>query len=82
MGAHCTGCHSFFFQLLNVGAEKRKKIFEKNHLVPFYHQIAMNCFDPMQVNKCKAFGVNVVQHGQHILEAKDHATNAPQFKVS
>ncbi|CAM9306076.1 unnamed protein product [Pylaiella littoralis] len=33
-----------------------------------------------KVNKCKAFGVNVVQHGQHILEAKDHATNAPQFK--
>lgn len=35
----------------------------------------------MQVNKCKAFGVNVVQFGQHILEAKDHATSAPQFKV-
>jgi len=35
----------------------------------------------LKVNKCKAFGVNVVQHGQHILEAKDHATSAPQFKV-
>lgn len=35
-----------------------------------------------QVNKCKAFGINVVQHGQHILEAKDHATSAPQFKVT
>ncbi|CAM9370819.1 unnamed protein product [Ectocarpus sp. 12 AP-2014] len=33
-----------------------------------------------KVNKCKAFGVNVVQFGQHILEAKDHATSAPQFK--
>ncbi|CAN0406200.1 unnamed protein product, partial [Ectocarpus fasciculatus] len=33
-----------------------------------------------KVNKCKAFGVNVVQYGQHILEAKDHATSAPQFK--
>lgn len=35
-----------------------------------------------QVNKCKAFGVNVVQYGQHILEAKEHATSAPEFKVS
>lgn len=35
----------------------------------------------MQVNKCKSFGVNVVQYGQHILEAKDHATSAPQFEV-
>lgn len=32
-----------------------------------------------KVNKCKAFGVNVVQHGQHILEAKEHAISAPQF---
>eukprot|EP00904_Undaria_pinnatifida_P008315 jgi/Undpi1/4613/HiC_scaffold_18.g07967.m1 len=33
-----------------------------------------------KVNKCKSFGVNVVQFGEHILEAKDHATSAPQFK--
>ncbi|CAM9882603.1 unnamed protein product, partial [Choristocarpus tenellus] len=33
------------------------------------------------VNKCKAMkGVNVVQHGQHILEAKDYAVTAPEFQ--
>ncbi|CAM9814730.1 unnamed protein product [Ascophyllum nodosum] len=33
-----------------------------------------------KVNKCKSFGVNVVQHGEHILQAKDHAVTAPEFK--
>lgn len=36
---------------------------------------------PCQVNKCKDFGVNVVQHGMHILDAKEHAVSAPQFQV-
>ncbi|CAM9835780.1 unnamed protein product [Discosporangium mesarthrocarpum] len=34
-----------------------------------------------KVNKCKAMaGVNVVQHGQHILESKEYAITAPQFQ--
>jgi threonine dehydratase len=33
-----------------------------------------------KVSKCKDFGANVVQHGMHILEAKDHALSAPEFE--
>jgi hypothetical protein len=33
-----------------------------------------------QVSKCKIFGANVVQHGQHIIEAKEFAMSAPQFQ--
>ncbi|KAG5183839.1 tryptophan synthase beta subunit-like PLP-dependent enzyme [Tribonema minus] len=43
--------------------------------------VCMPVLAPMtKVSKCKVFGANVVQHGMHIIEAKDHAQSAPEFE--
>jgi threonine dehydratase len=43
--------------------------------------VAMPVIAPLtKVNKCRVFGANIVQYGQHIIEAKDYAMSAPEFE--